>query len=781
MTKTYRLNIYLHLTYIGIFMHIKHIFIFLVFFILALTDVSAQTMPFDPQKKVSEYSDQEIQLALQKVQTSGYSEADMYAYLTQQGMPATEIEALKRRVEIVKVSGGNIPKLVTKDDTTKYTRDAIAPVVPPVITERNLIYGYDYFTNPKQVWQPNTWVSTPTNYILGPGDELIINVTGINERTFNPKMSPDGNIRIPSAGLIYLNGFTIEQARSQIRTKLTQIYPLLASGQTKLTVNLGNNRTILITVNGEVIKPGNYRVSSLATFFNVLYLTGGPSKIGSLRNIEIIRNNKVLRTIDFYPFLNKSLLSNDIRLEDQDVIHFPVYQKRIAIDGEIKRPGLYELLETETLDDLIQYAGGFSDRAYRSTAKITQIGSKERSFRNVSSDLFDSYKPKNADSINFEAISDRYTNRIVIEGAVFRPGDYELTTGLNLRQLIQQADGLREDAFLDNVLIKRISAELNKEMKSYNLRNGIPDVPLMRDDSVIVFSIKDLRDESRIVVDGFVRSPGIFTYRSGMKFSDAIAMAGGFTDEAARHNVKIYRNVRNRADTVTNELTTIIPVNAELALSGNESVLLEPLDRISVPRLVNSRSPGNVTIEGEILFPGNYVLERRDESALDLIKRAGGLTPAGSLINTQIYRNGRRVEMDFTGSETSLTAAGLVLVPGDSILVPRENPFVEVSGAVNSPQLIKYSGRSFKYYVNAAGGTKENARLKGAYIQYANGTNRAVDRFLIFRDYPAVEPGSKIIVPIKSGPPRISIAEIGVITSAVTALISVIAIILANK
>lgn len=763
-------------------MHLKHIFILLAFFILALTEVSAQTMPFDPQKKVSEYSDQEIQLALQKVQSSGYSETEMYAYLSQQGMPSTEIEALKRRVEIVKSGGGGIPKNATKDDTTSHTRHPVKPVVPPVIKERNLIYGYDYFTNPNQMSEPNTWVSTPANYILGPGDELLINITGVNERTFNPKISPDGNIRVPSAGLIYLNGFTIEQARSQIRSRLTQMYPLLASGQTKLTVNLGNNRTIQITVNGEVIKPGNYRVSSLTTFFNILYLTGGPSKIGSLRNMEIIRNNKVLRTIDFYPFLNKSLLSNDIRLEDQDVIHFPVYKKRVAIDGEIKRPGLYELLETETLDDLIQYAGGFSDRAFRTTAKITQIGIKERSFRNVSSDLFDSYKPKNADSIYFEAVSNRYSNRIVIEGAVSRPGDYELTSGLNLRQLIQQADGLREDAFLDNVLIKRTSTELNKEMKSYSFRNGIPDIPLMRDDSVFVFSIKDLKDESMIVVDGLVRSPGVFTYRAGMKFSDAIALAGGFTDDAAKHSVKIYRNVRNRSDTVTNELATIVPVNAEMSLTGNESVLLEPLDRISVPRLVNSGAPGNVTIEGEILFPGNYVLERRDESALDLIKRAGGLTPAGSLINTQIHRNGRRVEMDFTGRKNSLTAAGLVLLPGDSILVPRENPFVEVSGAVNSPQLIKYSGSGFKYYVNAAGGSKENGRLKGAYIQYADGTNRAVDRFLIFRAYPAVKPGSKIIVPVKVlGPPRLSLAEIGGITSAVTGLVSVIAIILANR
>jgi protein involved in polysaccharide export with SLBB domain len=760
-------------------MYLKYIYFFIICFVLASLGLSAQTVPLDPQKKVSEYSDQQIQLAWEKMQSSGYSEAEVYSYLAEKGMPSTEIEALKRRIEVAKAGGGsmNTGKNISRIDTTNYSRTPITPITPPPIEKKNRIFGYDYFTNPNLRPDANINVATPSNYILGPGDVLIINLTGANERPITSKISPDGNILVSSVGLIYLNGLTIEQARAQIRSRLSRAYPLLNTGQTKVTVSLGNNRRIQITVTGEAVKPGQYYISSLTTLFNALYLTGGPSPIGSLRNIELIRNGKVLRTIDFYPFLTKSLFPDDIRLEDQDIIHFPIYKKRVAIDGEIKRPGLYELQETETLQDLIQYAGGFSDKAYKLTAKIIQVGEIEKNFRNISSELFDAYKPKNADSIYFEPISERYSNRIVLRGAVNRPGPYELpSAGLTLKQLILEADGLREDAFLSRVLINRTNPNLNKEQRSYDLANGIPDIPLMREDTVIVFSNRDLKDESSIVVGGFVRSPSRFTFREGMKLSDVIAMAGGFAIEAATQDIRINRINKNRSDTVANQLTTTITVNADNNTAAN-TFLLEPQDYIYVPRLVNYRSLGNVTIRGEVLFPGDYPLERRDESALELIQKASGLTPSGSLANTQIHRNGRRVEMDLTGKKTGLSAKELILMPGDSIIVPRENPFVEVSGAVNSPQLIKYAGMNFKYYINSAGGAKENARIQGSYIQYANGTNKAVKKFLFFRNYPSVEPGSIIIVPKKAlGPPHISLAEIGGITSAITALISLIAI-----
>ena len=767
-------------------MYFKHIFsFFLICFTIAAISVSSQTLPqgIDPASmKVSQYSDQQVLQVLQKIQTSGYSESDFYKMLAQQGMPLTEIEALKRRINILKSGGGrlNTPQNITKKDSTIYSRDSIKAVVPPALPKSNPIYGFDFFANPNLRLEPNSKMATPSNYVLGPDDEVIMNVNGLNETTITRRISPDGNIQIPSAGSVHLNGLTIDQARSQIRSKLLRIYPLIASGQTTVAIYLGNNRTIQVTVMGEVVKPGSYTISSLSTFSNALYLTGGPSIRGSLRNIQIIRANKVIRTVDFYPFIQKGLLDDNIRLEDQDVIYFEVYKKRVTIDGEVKRPGLYELLPAETLSDLIQYAGGFSDLAYKATAKIVQTGDKEKNLKDVPMDLFDNFVPKNADSIYFEKIRSSYTNRIVLQGAVYRPGNYELTPGLTLKQLIQNADGLREDASTANGYIKRLRPDLEKQMISFNLAAGdVPDILLMKEDSIMIFSRTDLKDELSITIDGFVRSPGTFTYRRGMKVSDAIALAGGFSNHAANHRVQISRIVPNRTDTMANQLQSSITLDVDSALRNNEqSALLEPLDYIYVPRLVNNHALGNVDITGEILFPGDYALQRRDETALELLKRAGGLSPYGSLANTKIYRNGIRMDIDLTGTKTRQNDKALILMPGDSIYVPREIPFVEVLGAVNNPQLLRYTGKSFKYYINSSGGIKENGRLKGAYVEYPNGINRPTGRLLFFRTYPRIEPGSKIFVPEKSPDMRIRLGfgEITAVTSALTALIGLIAI-----
>lgn len=744
----------------------------------------AQSIPQDiSQIKVAELSESQIAEISAQFEARGVSEEQGIQLLQERGMPLAEAELLKKRMNEVNLNGkgSNMPSTPVKEDIN-FTRDTVYLPAPDHTPKKSLVYGSDFFSNPNLSFQPDIRIATPQNYVLGPDDELNVLLTGQNESSVKSKISPDGNLKIPYVGLVYLNGLTIEQATAQIKSRMQNIYPALASGQTKLNVTLGSVRSIRVTIIGEVVQPGTYTLSSLSSLFNALYLSGGPTEKGSLRNIEVVRGNKVIESVDFYSFLQKGYLDANVRLEDQDVIRIPVYQKRVAVGGEVKRPGLYELKDHETLANLLEYVGGFSDKAYRGMAKLTQIDNKERSVKDVAEDSFDRYVLKNADSVYFGAILDRYSNRVVIEGAVYRPGVFELTSGLSLKSLIEKADGIRDDASLTNGYIKRTLPDLDKELISFNLQQVLagnaPDIFLMREDSIMIASKQDLKDKTSISIAGHVRHPGMFLYRDGMKITDVITMAQGFSNDAASHRVEVSRIIKNTSDEVSNQIMEVITLNLDSnQLSANGGFLLQPLDNIYVPRLVNYQSLGSIKIRGEVLFPGDYVQQRRDETGPEYISRAGGITPVGSLVNAQVFRKGIRVNMDFADLKGKQNKSALILMPGDSIYIPQDLPFVEVAGSVNNPQLINYSSRSFMHYVDAAGGTTENARLKGAYVQYANGLNKPVKKFLFFKKYPSVLPGSKIIVP-KKGPAKIRLGfgEMSAITSSLAAVVTMIAL-----
>jgi len=771
-------------------MHLRYLIFTLVLSIslLKVQHSVAQTISLDnlQNQKVSQLSDQQILTLWQRLQSSGVSEEVAYQQLLQRGLPQVEIEAFKKRITQIQYSGAKtkMNEIKRTPDKVPERRDTIKTVIPQVQKSNASVYGYEFFNNPKLTFEPNIRIATPKNYVLGPDDELVITVTGVNQTTITQKITPDGNIQLPYAGIVNLNGITIESAYNIIRNKLISIYPAISSGQTKIDISLGNVKTIRVTIVGEVKQPGTYSISSLSTLFNALYLSQGPSSNGSLRKIELIRNNRVIKTVDFYTFLQSGLLNDNVNLQDQDVIRFPVYTKRVSIGGAVKRPSIYELNTTETLEDLINYAGGFADEAYRASAKVSQYGDKERSVRDVPAGLFDRYVPSNADSVYFEAILNRFGNRVVISGAVYRPGIFELTPGLSLNQLIEKADGLRDDAFLTRGYIKRTNPDLQKEVVSFDLskiRSGVDkDIILAREDSVIVLSANDLQEGRSVTIGGLVQNPGTFTYRQGMTIQDILAMAGGFSNAAATNRIEISRILKDTTNVVANQLVKIYTIQLDSTLNNTTAgaFALEPLDYIFVPRLVNYRAIGTISVTGEVLFPGDYSIQKRDETADDIIARAGGLTPYGVLAYAQIFRNGIRVEQDLSGKADKLTSNTLIIMPGDSIVIPRENLFVEVSGAVNTPQLLRYSRSGFKYYINGAGGIKQSAKLKRAYIQYANGINRPITHFLFFRIYPKVLPGSKITVPEKQGEIKLKLGlgEVSAITSALTALVGLIAI-----
>jgi protein involved in polysaccharide export with SLBB domain len=738
-------------------------------------------------------SNEQLLQFMKQGQSAGMSETEIMQLLQQQGFSAAEITTLKQRMAALQNTqkGAGLGTEIRRADTAKFARDSNWVKEVPAPKKPTPYYGFDFFNRPNVSYTPEFNASTPAYYVLGPGDQLHIDVTGLNERSFTRIVDREGKIEIPHGGFVSLNGLTVDQAKQRVRSKLLAVYPGLGSGRTQLSVTLGDVRNIGVTIIGEAQNPGTYTVSGLTSFFNILYLSGGPTVNGSLRNIELIRRGQVLAKVDFYSFLQQGILQNNNRLEDQDVIRFPVYTKRVALAGEVKRPAIYELLEKETLADLLQYAGGPTDSAQDAFAKVIQRTENDKRFRDVANADFAYFIPRNADSVYFSKALVRFANRVHLSGAVQRPGDYELTQNLTLKELLSRANGLQEDAFVQRAYIRRQNgSEPERELISFrpaDVVSGAFNVALEKNDSVFIESRNRLNVGQVITVDGSVQQPMTIAYRPGMTVEDAILMAGGFMPDAALHRVEISRLLKNSADTLANQLMKVITVRVDSTLqslddatsivktgtsSGSHALL--PLDHIFVPRLLNYQSLGSVRLRGEVLYPGDYVLERRDETVQELIARAGGITPMAAMSNLQVYRTGLRVGTNlFQGNSQSF-----LLQPADSIFIPKSDPFVEVKGQVFNPQLLSYQGKRFMGYISAAGGVTDAGNLKKAYVQYSNGINRKTKRFLFFRNYPAVRPGSSIIVPDapSQGRRAISFLEVSAFTGVLTALVSLIAV-----
>ncbi|MDP1762765.1 MAG: SLBB domain-containing protein [Sediminibacterium sp.] len=733
--------------------------------------------------KVSQLSDQQIIQIWQQTQKAGISESDAIKLLVKKGMDPAEVNNFKKR--LVQLQGAGKSKFGADNlikDTTDFIKDSSWVFEVPQLKKKSNYYGYEFFSNPNNNFEPNLRIATPKNYVLGPDDEIILNFTGLNESSVDAKISTEGTVQLPYAGIISLNGLTIEQASQKIKNKMKQAYPALVSGRTQLFVTLSNMKSIRIKVVGEAEHPGNYLISSMAGFFNVLYLANGPSEKGSLRKIELIRNNKVIDVIDFYSFLQKGIMGKEIRLEDQDIIRFPLYQKRVFLSGEVKRPAIFELLEKETLAELLQFGGGLEAAALKDVAKIVQMGDKEMKLRDVVAADFNYFIPRDGDSVFFEKVLPRFTNRVILTGAVYRPGNYELTEQLTLAKLIKKADGLKQDAFTNRGYIKRRNASSERALISFHtghIVNGKQDdILLVREDSVFILSKDSLQDIPSVTVAGNVRIPGNFQYREGMSVEDIIVMAGGFTNDAATHKIEISRLEKNTGDTLANKLIDLVTLDVDATLSNQSSkTLLQPLDHVFVPRLLNYRNLGSVKIRGEVLYAGDYSLEKRNETIQEVIQRSGGISPFASMADVQVFRKGLRVGTTLL-SDFSLQNEKFLLQPDDSIYIPKKQPFVEVKGAVFNPQIVSYQSERFMSYISDVGGITDKGNLKKAYVQYSNGINRKIHHFLFFRTYPKVLPGSKIFVPEKTetASKGLSVFEVSTLLGSLATLVSLIVV-----
>jgi protein involved in polysaccharide export with SLBB domain len=731
--------------------------------------------------KVGQLSDQQMMQVWQQFSSKGMSESEAVRAMVQKGLSPTEVGAFKKR--LVGLQGMQKAKFGAKalvKDTSLFMNDSSWVTEVPNVHKVSKYYGYEFFSNPRSEFEPNLNIATPQNYVLGAEDVLNITLSGMNETEIDAKVSRDGFIKIEYVGLVAVNGLTIEQAKQRIYSKMTKSYPALAMGRTKLNISLGKVRTIRVTVVGEVERPGAYQVSGLASVFNVLYITGGPTEKGSLRNIQLVRDNKVVSNIDLYSFLQKGILPQNIRLQDQDVLVFPTNLKRVELAGQVKRPFIYELLPDETLKQAIELAGGFNETAFSDRIKIVQQNGREKIYKDIEASSFANYIPQQGDSIYADKMEPAFENKVAITGAVVRPGLYGYTPNLSLKALLKKADGLRADAFLSRAVVKRVSANKERSMVSVDLNKlnteAGYDLLLQSEDSIQIFSKQDLEDPYYITIEGNVRNPGKILYRKGMTIEDVVALSGGFANDAAFHRIELSRLQKDRTDVLSNKLVEIAKLNVDASLSNVDAKFeLAPQDYIYVPRLLNNKFIGDVKVRGEVLFPGNFSLERRDETIKDVISRAGGLTQYGSLQDLQVFRNGTRIGVNL--SQNAEKDMSLLMLPGDSLFIARNDPFVEIVGAVYNPQLIRFESSSFRSYISAAGGVKNKASLSKSYIHYGNGINKKITRFLFMKFYPTVKPGSKIIVPeVQDKDKTFSIAQLGAITTIVSGLVTLAAI-----
>jgi protein involved in polysaccharide export with SLBB domain len=609
------------------------------------------------QINVDDLSDDQIRQYVRAAQERGVSQEQVEAGLRQRGMSEIQVQKLRTRIQNLGRETRSMYFESEKKDEERQSLPSEDHVINILQTKdfekiqeqkfRSRIFGSSLFGNPSLTFEPSFNMPTPSNYRIGPGDELIIDIWGASEANFIAPVTPEGYIRIRNLGPVYVNGFTVEVARERIIGRLSSIFSGLKGTHpsTFAQVNLGNVRRVKVSIIGEVVQPGTYTVSSLSTIFNALNVAGGPTANGSFREIQVIRNNKTVATIDLYQFLITGEQANNIRLEDQDIIRVGPYLHRIQLTGEKKRlEDLYELKPDENMADLINFAGGFTDKAFTHQIKVRRNTLKERRIIDVSHDQFGQFPLIAGDMINIEPILDRFENRVQIAGAVFREGEFELCNELTVKQLIIKAEGLRGDAFLERATIYRTKDDFSTEVVAFNIRevmNGANDIALQREDLVKISSIYDLNEEYFIEIKGEVRIPGVFPYMQNMTIEDLIMVGGGLMESASNSRVEVVRRFKTENISTGGTVAEVSTFNISKNLRMEEKDLnftLRPFDMIFVRKSPGYQVQQIAQVAGEVLYPGTYGIKHKTERISDLIKRTGGLTDEAFINGATLLR-----------------------------------------------------------------------------------------------------------------------------------------------
>lgn len=806
------------------YIKIKNIFfITLIVFNLNINSVFAQNQPLSLQNistiKIDEVNDEQIAEFWNKLQESGLSITQLEIEAKRRNMPNEEFNKLKDRINNLPIKTSEKTILNSernyKNNLDKKNKEEITPT-------KNKVFGSELFNNKNLTFEPNLKIATPQNYQLGPDDELIIDIYGYSEESLKLKISPDGNIRIPLVGIVQVSGLTIEQAKVRIKNALSTVYDRINTGETKVSITLGNIRSIKVIIVGEANLPGTYTLPSLATVFNALYVSGGPNNNGSMRNIKVIRNNKTIATLDIYDFMLKAEAKGNIRLQDQDIIKISPYENKVEIKGEVKLEGYFEITKNENLNDLLNYTGGFTNEAFKDRIKVIRNTNKEKSVADIEQSIFSMFVPKSGDVYTVDKLLERFENRVQIKGAIFRPGTYALENGLTVLKLINKAEGLKEDAFLTRAIIYRLNTDNSLSMLSINLEDAISgktnDIALNREDIIQIASKLDLKESYNVTINGQVIKPGVFPYAQNMKIEDLIIAAGGLKEDASIKRVEVSRRKFDIDKTKKNTEIAIVKqfdLNAELKNNLDLNFNLEPFDIVTIFKLPGYQPQQKIVIDGEVLYPGNYTIENNNEKISDIFKRCGGINATGDVNGVILLRKKIQNETENYIKQNKIKAlkrqskdtadvqdkieeeqnelyeivgvdvakilkspgskADLLLRDGDIIKVPTERQTVLVSGEVLYPARVNVNNaRGLKGFVSNAGGFSSKALRRKAYVVYANGTVKATKNFLFFKFYPKIKPGCEITIPKKDIKKPVSLVEITTIATSITTLVFLI-------
>lgn len=666
-------------------------------------------------------------------------------------------------------------------------------------TSLRKIFGHDIFRAKNLSFEPAMNIATPANYTLGPGDEVVLDIFGASQYSNSFKISPDGTITIPNEGPVNVAGLTVTQAQAKVARTIGAHYQ---DSQIKLTV--GQTRTITVNVMGEVKTPGTYTLSAFATVFNALYLAGGVTEIGTLREIKVSRNGTIITKVDVYDYIVNGRLTGNVMLKDNDVIIVGPYANLVEVVGKIKRPMFYEMKKTESLQSLLQFAGGFTADAYKQKIRIERKSEEGLTVHNIDEWDFNSFRTEDGDVVVVSGIIERYKNTVKVTGGVFREGQYKLGGTVNsVKTLVEQAGGLLEQAVLTRAVLRRMKENRTYMTMTVNLAGIMdgtsPDVILQNEDELIVGSTVDIDKDHRIEIYGDVYTPGVYEFSEGTTIEDLIIQAGGLRESASLLNVEVARRIVSSDENPDGtKMANIYSLTLKdgLAIEGESGFKLRPYDIVSIHRSPDYQEQRVVYVTGEVNYGGAYVISNKNERISDIIKRAGGLTKSAFLDGAQVIRkmNEKEIEMQRKKLELSMNmsdslsakgdleknyynvgvnlrnaldnpgcASDITLQANDSIYVPQLNNVVKVSGEVLLPNTVAYEeGKSANYYMSQAGGVNNQGKKSMAFIVYPNGQVNKANKGKVL-------PGCEIVVP-KKPEKKVDSQLISLIIAAVGAL-----------
>lgn len=766
----------------------KSSFFLLLFFFQLL--IPHQTSVFSQTPTVSDITNlptDDLQNLVNQAKEKGYTEQQIRAFAKTKGLSPTQISELEQRILSGNETTEEKDALVLQEN-----EDALINPRSAVSVSNDPLFGYDVFNNPNISFQPNVNLATPANYQLGPGDGLVVSLWGAAENSYNLIVNKNGEVKIPNIGPIVVSGMRFDKASQKIESKLLRVYSGIAAPTSSpykifTDVSLSKVRTVQVNIIGQVKVPGTYSLSALSTVLNALYACGGPTKEGTFREIKLIRNGEEIAEFDVYKYLLEGSQVGNETIKDQDLLLVGPYISKISVGGEVKRPGIYEIKPNENFQDLMRYVSGFTSNAYKQNIKLVRIEGDRKLLKEIDYTKFKTEPLFDGDIVNVGAILGNITNSVSIVGSVLRPGDYEYTPNLSISQLINKASGITATAYLKRGLLTRVVDGVSRDIASFSVEevlNGTGDRTLQPNDIVTIFSQNVLNQKGDISISGAVNNPISIPFEEGITLENLVILANGYQRKANTAVIDVTREVIDEDYKTINQLFKI-SATGSLDITNNTPFQFKPNDKIIVRFLTGSSDQQFASIEGEVNYPGQYYAETKNERILDLLEKAGGLSPyafeqAATLIRLNpFYKDEAQTITDssinidgvVTEVNTDLnnkkefrlgidlnklledgpdSKQNLVLNNGDRLIIPSIKQTVKVEGQVMLPNLVRFEERtSLKEYISKSGGFLTNAKKSKTYVIHPNGDVATTKNFLFFKSYPEIKPGSLILVPEK--------------------------------